>query len=121
AGTEDLLSARARRALDRGGDDPRGIGRNLLPVPEGSAAGSVRRGVGGGRHGVRDHRADDRPHLGEADLGDVVDVGCPADVHPVSLLSVRGISARARRAAGGAYRPCLTCPRTRVTWWRPTS
>src|SRR5256885_11238965 len=67
AGSEDLLSARPRRDLDRSGDDPRGFGRDLLPVPQGSAVGPVRRGVGGGGHGVRDHRADDRAHLGETD------------------------------------------------------
>src|SRR2546427_300589 len=48
----------------------------------------------------------------------------PRGVHPV----VRGVRdaalrivARTRRAAGGARRPCLTCPRTPATWWRRTS
>src|SRR5207253_7909397 len=47
-----------------------------------------------------------RPHLGEADLGDLVDLGCPAHLHVIPLLPVRGVSARARgRAGSGAPRP----------------
>src|SRR2546430_17674607 len=96
----------SRGALDRGGDGSRGIGWNLLPVPQGSASGSVRGGVSGSGHGVRDHRADHRPHLGEADLGDLVDLGCPAHLDVIPLLPVRGVSARARGGAGsGAPRP----------------
>src|SRR5213082_1181817 len=94
---EDLLPPRSRRRDHGAGGDPGGAGGRVLSLLEGHPARPVRGSLGGGRHGVRRDRADDGTHLGEADLGHVVDLGCPAHQYAVLVLPADQLSRAAER------------------------
>src|SRR5438034_5038807 len=98
-GAEDLLPPRPRGDLGRDGDGAGGPREHLLPVLEGPPPRPLCRGVRGGGHGVRRDRAHHRSHLGEADLGDLVDVGRAAHVDPAAVLPLYRVPAAARRGA----------------------
>src|ERR1051325_6766030 len=103
---EDLLRSRSRRDLGGVGDDLRRARERLLPIPQGPSPRPVRGSLRGSRHRVRGDRAHDRPDLGQADLGDLVDLGRPPHADALPLSSICRISAAAgRHRRAGSTRP----------------
>ena len=75
-------------------------GQHPLPVAARRAARPLRRQLGRGRHRVLARHAHDRPDLGQADLGHLVDLGRAPHPDALPLLPLRRLPGAAGRGAG---------------------